>query len=84
MDYHFLLQGISPTQRSNPGLLHCRQVLYHLNHQGSPLKSSQTEFIILEADFPSWAGLPSGHQGDTEAVGCKDEASGHTRFSRSG
>ena len=33
---HFLLQGIFPTQRSNPGLLHCRQVLYHLSHQGSP------------------------------------------------
>ena len=24
---HFLLQGIFPTQRSNPGLLHCRQML---------------------------------------------------------
>ena len=24
---HFLLQGIFPTQRSNPGLLHCRQTL---------------------------------------------------------
>ena len=33
---HFLLQGIFPTQGSNPGLLHCRQVLYHLSHQGSP------------------------------------------------
>ena len=30
-----LLQGIFPTQRSNPGLLHCRQILYHLSHQGS-------------------------------------------------
>ena len=28
---HFLLQGIFPAQRSNPGLLHCRQVLYHLS-----------------------------------------------------
>ena len=26
------LQGIFPTQGSNPGLLHCRQVLYHLSH----------------------------------------------------
>ena len=26
---HFLLQGIFPTQGSNPGLLHCRQILYH-------------------------------------------------------
>ena len=28
---HSLLQGIFPTQESNPGLLHCRQVLYHLS-----------------------------------------------------
>ena len=34
---HFLLQGIFPTQGSNPGLLHCRQMLYHLSHQGSLL-----------------------------------------------
>ena len=32
---HFLLQGIFPTQGSNLGLLHCRQILYHLSHQGS-------------------------------------------------
>ena len=31
-----LLQGIFPTQGSNPGLLRCRQILYHLSHQGSP------------------------------------------------
>ena len=35
-ELHFLLQGIFPTQGSNPGLPHCRQTLYHLNHQGSP------------------------------------------------
>ena len=29
--YHFLLQGIFPTQGSNPSLLHCRQMLYHLS-----------------------------------------------------
>jgi len=33
---HSLLQGIFPTQGSNPRLLHCRQILYHLSHQGSP------------------------------------------------
>ena len=27
------LQGIFPTQESNPGLPHCRQTLYHLSHQ---------------------------------------------------
>ena len=31
-----LLQGIFPTHGSNPGLLHCRQILYQLNHQRSP------------------------------------------------
>ena len=31
-----LLQGIFPTQGSNPGPPHCRQILYHLSHQGSP------------------------------------------------
>ena len=29
-----LLQAIFLTQGSNPGLLHYRQILYHLNHQG--------------------------------------------------
>ena len=33
---HSLLQGIFPTQGSNLGLMHCRQTLYHLSHQGSP------------------------------------------------
>ena len=31
---HFILQRIFPTQGSNPGLLHCRQALYRLSHQG--------------------------------------------------
>ena len=33
---HSLLQEIFPTQGLNPGLLHCRCILYHLSHQGSP------------------------------------------------
>ena len=35
MGCHFLLQGIFLTQESNPGLPHCKQILYHLSHQGS-------------------------------------------------
>ena len=31
-----LFQGIFPTQGSNPGLPHCRQILYQLSHKGSP------------------------------------------------
>ena len=30
------LQGIFPIQRSNPGLPHCRWILYQLSHMGSP------------------------------------------------
>ena len=33
---HALLQGIFPTQGLNPGLPHCRLILYQLSHQGSP------------------------------------------------
>ena len=32
---HSLLQGIFPAQGLNPGLLHCRQILFCLSHQGS-------------------------------------------------
>ena len=31
-----LLQGIFPTQGLNPGLPHCKQILYQLSHKGSP------------------------------------------------
>ena len=31
-----LLQGIFPTQGSNPGLQHCRWILYQLSHKGNP------------------------------------------------
>ena len=33
---HALLPGIFPTQGSNLGVPHCRQILYQLSHQGSP------------------------------------------------
>ena len=36
MNCHSFLQGIFLTQGSNPGLQHCRQILYHLSYQGSP------------------------------------------------
>ena len=34
-DSHSLLQRIFPTQGLNPGLLHCRQILYHQSLQES-------------------------------------------------
>ena len=46
---NFLLQGIFLTQGSNPGLLHCRQILYHLSQQGSLVSNwlSYSKKIIL-------------------------------------
>ena len=39
---HFLQQGIFLSQGSNPGLLHCRQMLYRLSHQESPVVQGST------------------------------------------
>ena len=54
---HFLLQGIFPTQGSNPGLLHCRQTLYCLSYQGSLykecVKSKKAEHWRIDA-FELW------------------------------
>ena len=42
----FLPQGIFPTQGSYPDLLHYRQILYHLNNQGSPEVSLQNPKML--------------------------------------
>ena len=49
---HAVLQGIFPTQGSNPGLLHCRWILFCLSHQGSPgiLEGSLS---LLQGIFPA-------------------------------
>ena len=41
------LQKIFPTQGSNPGLLHCRRILYKLSHQGSPEEGINKQKEIL-------------------------------------
>ena len=46
-----LLQGIFPTQELDQGLLHCRRILYHLSHKGSPR-------ILEWVAYPSPADLP--------------------------
>ena len=44
-----LLQRIFPTQKSNWGLLHCRQILYQLSYEGSPYpKGNQPEYSLEE------------------------------------
>ena len=39
-----LLKRILPTQGSNPGLPHCRRILYKLSHRGSPQALETTDF----------------------------------------
>ena len=33
--FHVLLQGIFPTQELDPGLPHCKRILYYVSHQGT-------------------------------------------------
>ena len=50
-----LLQRIFPIQGSNPGLPHCRWILYQLNHQGSPRMGWNTgmgSLSLLQEIFP--------------------------------
>ena len=54
---HAFLQQIFPAQGLNPGLSRCRQILYHLSLQGSPLQSPgggnrQTSYKISGWLFP--------------------------------
>ena len=60
VSYHSLLQGIFPTQRLNPGLPHCRQILYQLSHQGIPyvLFASLSMFCqlhVLSVQMITWS-----------------------------
>ena len=43
---HSFLQGIFPTQGSNLGLLHCRQILYLLSHQGQYVENDKPRQCI--------------------------------------
>ena len=49
---HAFLQGIFPTQGSNPGLPHCGQILYCLSHQGSPKILEQIAYPFSRGSSP--------------------------------
>ena len=48
---HALLQGIFPTQGSNPGLPHCRWILHRLSHQGSPRILKRVAYPFCRESF---------------------------------
>ena len=55
---HSLLQGIYLTQVSNPGFLHCRQIIYHLSRQGLPHKGNDLQLSKISV-YPSLRKLSS-------------------------
>ena len=56
-----LLQGIYPTQKSNPDLPHCRQIFYQLSHQGSPriLEGVAYPFSSRSSQSRNWTRSPA-------------------------
>ena len=53
------LQGIFPTQVSNPGLPHCSWILYQLSHQGSPrILEWVGSLSLLQQIFPTQESKP--------------------------
>ena len=48
---HSLLQGICQFQEQNPGVLHCRQILYPLTHQGSQIFKRFTQALVLRTNW---------------------------------
>ena len=64
-----LLQGIFPTQGSNPGLPHCRWILYQLSYKGSPHLHKPEGIRTNTSPSPrtgSWVSFLSGHPGAPE------------------
>ena len=54
---HALLQGIFQPRDLNPGLLHCRQILYHLGHQGSCKRHEYKSVLPLCVHWDSFNSL---------------------------
>ena len=48
-----LLQEIFPTQGSNPGFPHCRQILYQLSHKGNPRILEWVAYPFSSGSSPS-------------------------------
>ena len=46
-----LLQGIFQPQESNPGLPHCRRILYQLSHKGSPRILEWVAYLFSNGSF---------------------------------
>ena len=62
---HAFLQGIFLTQGSNSGLLHRRQMPYHLSHQGNPKESLAVfKIITMKKIFQRKTEIPEAKRND--------------------
>ena len=69
MGCHALLQGIFPTQGSNPGLPHCRRILYHLSHHTSSRDSHLSLLLLPDLQSSGQAGTLSCLAGTEQPQG---------------
>ena len=80
-----LLQGIFPTQGSNPGLPHCRRILYQLSHKGKPKNTGVGSLSLLQRIFLTQKlnqGLLNYRQIPTELSGKPKDGLGIDKNSR--
>ena len=76
VDSHSLFRGIFPTQWSNSGLLHCRQILYWLSYEGNPASlnvvhlNTGTDGFRRRQWHPTPVLLPGKSHGQRSLVGC--------------
>ena len=63
LDCQAFLQGIFPTQESNPGLLYCRWILNHLSHQATSIQEDRSQWQ------PTPVFLPGESHGRRSLVG---------------
>ena len=47
--------GSFPTQGSNPGILHCRQILYHLSHRNELFVCRFSHSVVSDSAIPGTA-----------------------------
>jgi len=71
---HVLCQAIFLTPGSNPGLLHCRRILYPLSHQGSPKRKVQGSKLLPDLKT-------EGHNHNKVIHSCFAGATGRSRVS---
>ena len=64
--------GIFPTQGSNPSLLRCRWILYHLSHQGSPSFSQQLFIEYLYLIVQMVKNMPTLPEAEVGSLGRED------------